>query len=208
MEFFAFVLAFMLAFQFFKAKEQRERIALLGSFLGRYQIETLMERLTDGYLRVLGDSDPERRAQVWSMLATAETELSTQFDRFVEDFSKVWSDRTQVSTLPLALPYATKLLPRAAFDLRHLLAIHARGIAAVAANAAGRAPRDKAFMLTAEMLLMQHSCHWFCRSKTVASARMLARHQTHYAQLIESVSPETRRAYLELVAGAGGRTGA
>jgi len=78
------------------------------------------------------------------------------------------------------------------------LAIHASGIARAAGNQDGLAPRERAFVMTAELLLMQHSCHWFCKSKTVASARMLARHQTPHAQLVASVSPETRRAYLAL----------
>jgi hypothetical protein len=50
-----------------------------------------------------------------------------------------------------------------------------------------------------EMFLMQHSCHWFCRSKTIASARMLAQHQTRYEQALDAVSPETRQAYLAVV---------
>jgi hypothetical protein len=53
----------------------------------------------------------------------------------------------------------------------------------------------------AELLLMQHSCHWFCRSKVVASARMLARHQTSYEQLLDAVNPETRRAYAAVLVG-------
>lgn len=31
--------------------------------------------------------------------------------------------------------------------------------------------------------MMQHTCHWYCRSKSVASARMLASHRTSYEQL-------------------------
>jgi hypothetical protein len=53
----------------------------------------------------------------------------------------------------------------------------------------------------AEMFLMQHSCHWFCRSKTIASARMLAQHQTRYEQALDAVSPETREAYLAVING-------
>jgi hypothetical protein len=49
------------------------------------------------------------------------------------------------------------------------------------------------------MFLMQHSCHWFCKSKAVASARLLVRHKTSYEQVLASVAPETRRAYLALV---------
>ena len=40
-----------------------------------------------------------------------------------------------------------------------------------------------------------------CKSKTVASARMLARHQTPHEQLVASVSAETRNAYLTLING-------
>jgi hypothetical protein len=52
-----------------------------------------------------------------------------------------------------------------------------------------------------EMFLMQHSCHWFCKSKTIASARMLAQHQTRYEQALAAVNPETREAYLDVVQG-------
>ena len=68
-------------------------------------------------------------------------------------------------------------------------------------QAAGQQPaRERAFTLSAELFLMQHSCHWFCRSRTIASARLLARHQTPHAQVLASVSPETRNAYAALVA--------
>jgi hypothetical protein len=46
---------------------------------------------------------------------------------------------------------------------------------------------------------MQHSCHWFCKSRWVASARMLARHQTRYVQLLEAVSEPTRIAYRRIM---------
>ncbi|MFN7444734.1 MAG: hypothetical protein ACK5RC_06105, partial [Curvibacter sp.] len=96
------------------------------------------------------------------------------------------------------VPYAARIVPRRTFARRQLLANHAEGIAAPAANGAPRSSRDKAYTMTAELLLMQHSCHWFCRSRAVATARVLARHQTHYAQVVESVSPQTRAAYLKL----------
>ena len=85
------------------------------------------------------------------------------------------------------------------FDMRKAFSIHAHGLSRAIENAAQRSSKDKAFTITAELLLMQHSCHWFCKSKTVASARMLARHQTSYPQLLAAVSPETRQAYLKLV---------
>lgn len=181
------------------ARDQARRVALLGSHLGRYQIEKLMENLTEGYLRALGESDQERQTQVWNLLATSETELAGQFSRFVAEFSKVDEAQARVSTFAWPAPYATRLFPAATFDLRKVLAVHAHGIADAADNSGGRTPRDKAFTLSAELFLMQHTCHWFCRSRTVASARMLARHKTSYAQLVASVAPDTRKAYLALV---------
>jgi hypothetical protein len=193
------LLLLAIGFQVVKTQQQRQRIALLGSYLGQFQIEKLMENLTQGYLRALGEDDAERRAQIWSMLGTAEVELSAQFQRFADSFAQVWGDKALVSTLPVAMPYADKLFPRATFDVRKVLAIHAQGIAAAADNRRGLSLRDKAYTLSAELFLMQHSCHWFCRSKAVASARMLARHQTPYAQLVASVAPQTRQAYCALV---------
>ena len=136
--------------------QQRQRIALLAHHLGPLQIEKLMETLTQGYLRALGESDPERQAQIFA------------------------------------------LLPRASFDMRKLLAVHANGIARALKTDAARSPRDRAFLISAELFLMQHSCHWFCKSRAVASARMVARHHTPHAQLVASVSPETRSAYRAL----------
>ncbi|MCB1974356.1 MAG: hypothetical protein KDE65_07815, partial [Burkholderiaceae bacterium] len=67
-----FLLATLIATGVFvlNAKQQRQRVVLLASYLGNYQIEKLMENLTEGYLRALGESDPERREQVWNLLRT------------------------------------------------------------------------------------------------------------------------------------------
>jgi len=182
-----------------KSREQGRRIALLGTYLGKYQIEKLMESLTDGYLRALSEDEPERQAQIWRMLDAAEVTLCEQFNRFVAEFSLVDRAQTRVSRFALAIPWADRLLPDSTFDLRQALSIHARGIEQAAQNSRHLTQKNKAFTLSAELFLMQHTCHWFCRSKTVASARMLMRHKTPYAQLLESVSPETRQAYGALV---------
>ena len=84
--------------------------------------------------------------------------------------------------------------------MRRVLAVHARGILHVAKNDKALPPKSQAFALCAELFLMQHSCHWYCRSKAVASGRMLARHQTSYAQLPAFVSLGTRQAYGALLA--------
>lgn len=205
MPFEVLVLALLIAAGLYllNAQAQRRRIALLASHLGNYQIEKLMETLTQGYLRALGENDPERRTQIWSLLQASEARLSDQFGRFAAEFARVDAAQARVSKLPLALPLAEVLLPSATFDVRRAFEIHAHGFAAATREANDSSPRDKAFTLSAELLLMQHTCHWFCKSRMVASARMLARHQTAYAQLVASVAPETRRAYCTLV-GAGG----
>lgn len=158
-----------------------------------------MESLTQGYLRALGEADQERRGQILSMLNTAEISLAEQFKRFAADLARLEPLQTRVSKLPIAIAYADQMFPSATFDLRAVMQIHAQGIDAVVRNEAERSPRDKAFTLTAELFLMQHSCHWFCKSKTIASARMIGRHQTSYEQALAAVSPSTRSAYLQLL---------
>lgn len=195
------VFAALSGFVFLKTQEQKRRIALLASHLGKFDLEKLMETLMEGYLRALGESAPERQTQVWGYLALQEEKLRDQFAQFAKDFTEVWADNALISTLPVAIPRADKLFPAATFDARQVFQIHARGIDEVVRNAANATPKDRAFMLTAEMMLMQHSCHWFCRSKTVAAARLLARHQTRYEQVLAAVSPTTRNAYQRLIKG-------
>ena len=186
---------------FLRAGEQRRRIALLGSFLGKYQIEALMETLTQGYLRALGEDDPARREQILNMLDAAERSVAQQFGSFAVEFSRLDEAQTRVSKLGVALPFADRLFPKATFDVREAFRIHARGLADAAGNDLNRSPRDKAYTMSAELLLMQHTCHWFCRSLATASARTLMRHQTPHAQLVASVAPATRRDYEALLRG-------
>ncbi|MDD2923561.1 hypothetical protein [Rhodoferax sp.] len=180
-------------------RDQRDRITLLGSYLSRYRIEKLMENLMQGYMRALGESDPARQAAIWSMLSSAETELSGQFNAFTLDFAKVDEAQTRVSKLALALPYASRWLASQTFDLRKALGIHAHALAQATSAGQPQDPKRKAFTLMAELMLMQHTCHWFCRSRTVASTRLLARHQTTYEQVLAAVAPDTRQAYLALI---------
>jgi len=181
------------------ARDQARRIALLGRHLGRYQIEKLMENLTEGYLRALGEADLQRQGQVMTLLAVSEIELAGQFSRFVAEFAQVDEAQARASKLAWPIPFAVSLFPKATFDMRKLLAVHSHGISDAANNGLGRSTRDKAFTLSAELFLMQHTCHWFCRSRAVASARVLARHKTSHEQLLAAVSSGTRNAYLALV---------
>jgi hypothetical protein len=200
MEMLVLVMMVALAAFWLKSRDQARRVALLGRYLMQFQIEKLMESLTQGYLRALGESDPERQAPIWAMLNAQERDLAEQFSRFATAFADVAVADARVSTLPLALPYASRLFPSATFDLRQALAVHARGIEETVQNNRGLAPRDKAYTLSAELFLMQHTCHWYCRSRAVASARLMARHQTSYAQVQSAVAPSTRQAYQAVIA--------
>ena len=66
-----------------KSRDQKRRIVLLASYLGKYQLEKLMESLTQSYQRALSEADPERRAQIWNLSASTELALREQFNRFV-----------------------------------------------------------------------------------------------------------------------------
>jgi hypothetical protein len=193
------LLAALVAFAAWQLKsvDQRRRIALLGGYLGKYQIEKHMETLTQGYLRALGEKDAERRGQIWNLLRSAEQELASQCSRLAVDVAAAPEATMRVNKLPLYVPFAAGVLSLT-FDLRKALALHARGIGRAVGADAALPPKERAFAVLAELLLLQHTCHWFCRSRAVATARMLARHQTSHEQLIASVLPETRDAYCAL----------
>ena len=198
-----FILATLVAFvvQLAKSRYQKGRIALLAGHLGNYQIEKLMETLTEGYMRALGEPDKERRTQIWQLMHTNEAALSSQLGRFAAEFSKVDGPAAQISRLPVALAFADRLfpgVPYARFDVREAFAIHAQGIASLVDHRDATPPKDHAFAVSAELFLLQHTCHWFCKSRAVASARLLARHRTSHAQVLESVTPATRTAYRKL----------
>lgn len=182
-------------FMVFRQRERARRVLLLGRHLAQFQIEKLMETVADGYLRALGEPDPTRREQIWRYLDANETQLCEQFERFVADFARLGEVETRVSRLPVGIPFATQLFPQATFDLRKALAIHAHGFTQAATNPMQRTPRDKAFTMSAELFLMQHTCHWFCNSRAVADARLLARHKTSHAQVLAAVGADTREAY-------------
>lgn len=200
MDFLALLALAALGLHLLKRRDQQRRIVLLGAKLAPYRIEPQMETLLDGYLRWLDEADEDRRRQIWQTLCATEQSLAEQLRRFAADMAGMEAPLAQVSKLPMWLPWAQPLLSgRLLFDVRRAFAIHAKGIAAVAANEPGLADKPRAFMMSAELLLLQHTCHWFCRSKAVASARLLARHGTSYEQVLASVSPRTRSDYLALI---------
>jgi len=182
-----------------RRRQERQRIVLLASYLEPFQIEKLMATLSEGYLRALGENDPQRQLQVWDHLRSAELALCEQFELFATRFAGASADQTRVSTLAWAIPWADRLFPAASFDARKAIAIHAHGIRRAVQVDPAEASKDRAYRLCAEMFLMQHTCHWFCKSRAVASARMWVRHKTRYEQLLDAVTPDTARAYRALV---------
>lgn len=201
MDWFTLFLVVSIALYFLKVQEQRQRVMLLASFLGGTQIEKYLGVLMDGYLRAVGESDPQRQESIWAVMAQNEQQLANQFQRFADEFAQVPQERARVSTLPLALPYFDRILPSATFDMREAVQLHARAIRAACAveGMDPEARKRQAFTMTAELMLMQHTCHWFCKSRTVASVRLMARHKSSYEQVLQSVAPQTRAAYKKLL---------
>jgi hypothetical protein len=206
MDFFLTTLALSLSLHWLQTQAQRRRMALLASYLQPHGLEKLMEALSQGYLRALDETDALRRDTQWQLLEGNEQRLCEQFRRFAQAFAEVPAEYAHISRLPwplsaLSQGLAPRLpaLPRWGFDLRALLQLHAQALQAAADNADELSSQAKAYRLSAELFLMQHSCHWFCKNRTVASARLLARHQTSYAKVLDSVAPSTRQAYAALI---------
>ena len=80
-----FILSALIAFGAYliKAGYQRKRIVLLGRQLHPFQIDKLMEDITHGYMRALGEADVARQEQILGLLNGNETKLFDQFKRFV-----------------------------------------------------------------------------------------------------------------------------
>ena len=197
MELLSLLLLLALGVNGLNARGQRQRTALLAEQLRPYQIEKHMEQLTSAYMRALGESDQARQTQILQLQEQAEQQLAADFQNLAEAFAKLPAPLTRA--FKIALPFVDQLSPKATFDMRRMLQTHAKGIGLAVDNAADLNLKERAFRLMAEMFLMQHSCHWFCKSKTIASARMVARHQTRYEQALDAVSPETRQAYLAVI---------
>ena len=181
-----------------RARQQQRRIAILARYLSGHDIEKNIETLSQGYSRALDESDPARSEQVWGVLHGVEEVLCRQVRKLAEDFAHVEPTATRVSKFPIWLPRSPAF--DRSFDMREALRVHARGICRAVDGAPAASPKDRAYAISAELFLMQHTCHWFCRSKTVASGRMLARHRTSHEQLVRAVLPQTRSEYLGLVA--------
>ncbi len=194
------VLPLLASLYLLNRQQQQLRIRRLAALLQPLGLEKLIEQLSTGYLRALGERDPVRSEPIWNLLSESEQRLSTQLQRLADQAAQLPAEAARISRWPVAAALAARWLPGNGFDLRELLKIHAHGFAETLRNPEGLDRRAQAYRLSAEMLLFQHSCHMYCRSLGVASARLLARHQTSHAQALDAVSPATRSAYRTLLA--------
>lgn len=201
MDFLTWIIVGSIGIYVLQGMEHRRRVRLLGAHLAPTQVEKLMGGLIEGYMRALDEKDPERRQQVWAILDNSEKTLADQLQRLADSFAKENTQDTRVSTLPLALPYFDRLVPAHTFDMREALQMHARAVReACAPDGVDPSTRKRmAFTMTAELLLLQHTCHWFCKTRTIASMRLMARQKTTYEQVLQSVSRHTLTAYQQLV---------
>ncbi len=197
------LLLLALGWQMLRVRYQRTHIALLGRHLASLQLERHMETLTEGYTRAIGEEAEARRLQVLDMFAQTERAVAAQTQSLAQTMQKESLQASSMGTLPFCLPHAERFLPSATRDFRELLHIHAAGLRHVVDNEDGQDAKSRAYHLSAELYLLQHSCHWFCKSRTVADARLLMRHQVNHQKVLESVSEVTRSAYLRWLQGAG-----
>ena len=156
-----FFLAFFATIGVYAAKtaEQRQRIALLSSHLQKFQLEKHMEQLIDGYLRALGENDPQRSAPIWSNLESIEAAVREELTRLADDLHGVWGERTRVSRWPVAVPFANRLFPASTFDLRTLLKVHARGFDTTLRNGEQLVRRDQLLLKVQHAFVVARHCN-------------------------------------------------
>lgn len=186
-----------------RAHYQRTHIALLGRHLAGLQLERHMEMLTQGYTQAIHEETEARQVQMLETFAQAERTMAAQAQSLADAMQKESAQATGMGTFTFCVPYVERLLPAATRDFRELLRIHAAGLRHVVDNEGGWDAKSRAYHLSAELYLLQHSCHWFCKSRAVANARLLLRHQVDHRKVLDSVSPATRSAYQRWLRGGG-----
>ena len=183
---------------------QRRHIVLLGRHLSGLQLERHMETLTDGYMRAISADNESRQLQVLETFGQTERAVAAQVRTLADSIKKESGQATSMGVMRACVPHIERFLPALTRDLRRLLQIHAAGLRHVVDNPQNLGPKDRAFCLSAELYLFQHSCHWYCKSRGVADARLLLRHKVDYQKVLDSVSEVTRSAYLKWLGGQGG----
>ena len=187
----------IVAWHIMRTRYQRGHIVLLGRHLSGLRIEQHMETLTQGYARAIHEDSESRQLQVFETYGQTERSMASQIQALANAVQKENPQAAAMGILPFCLPHIGIVLPRLTRDFRELLCIHADGVRRLVDNERGLDPKSRAFHLSAELYLLQHSCHWFCKSRAVADARLVVRHQVQHQQVLDSVSDTTRTAYLQ-----------
>ncbi|MDN5883010.1 MAG: hypothetical protein L0H37_11645 [Nitrosospira sp.] len=195
------LLMVVVAWQALRVRYQRTHIALLGRHLASLQLERHMETLTQGYTRAIQERDETRQIQVLETFAQTERAVAAHVQSLADAMQKESAQAASLGVLPFCVPYAERFLPALTRDFRELLRIHAAGLRHVVDNEGRLDAKNRAYHLSAELYLLQHSCHWFCKSRAVANARLLLRHQVNHQKVLESVSAVTRTSYLRWLPG-------
>ena len=190
------LLVIVAAWQVLRIRYQRTHVALLGHHLASLQLERHMETLTQGYARAINEKEETRQLQVLETFAQTERAVAGQIQSLASAMQKESLLATSMGVLTFCVPYAERFAPALTRDFRELLHIHATGLRHVVDNESHWDPKTRAYHLSAELYLLQHSCHWFCKSRTVADARLMLRHQVNHQKVLDSVSAVTRSAYL------------
>lgn len=196
MDFFLILLAVIATWRLLCLRYQRTHIALLGRHLASLQLERHMETLTQGYTRAIHEKDEARQLQVLDTFAQTERAVALQIQALADSMQQESEQATRMGVLSFCVPYIEQFLPASTRDFRRLLHIHAAGLRHVVDNLDHWGPKDRAYHLSAELYLLQHSCHWFCKSRAVADARLMVRHKVQRQQALDAVSAVTRSAYL------------
>lgn len=181
--------------QVLRVRYQRAHIALLGKHLAQMQLENHMETLTTTYTRAIQEQTASRQLQVLATVKQTEEAVATQMQRLAQSLKGESDTATLMGVLAFNLPFLTQIFPSMKRDFRQLIQLHATGLRYVADNDANWEPKERAYHLSAELYLFQHSCHWFCKSRTVADARLMVRHKIDHKKVLASVSAPTRAAY-------------
>lgn len=189
------LLAIVVTWRLLCLRYQSTHIALLGRHLAGLRIERHMETLTQGYSRAIHEQDEARQLQVLDSFAQTESAIAAQVQTLADAMQREDAQATRMGVLSFCVPYIERLRPASTRDFRALLRIHAAGLRHVVDNENHWDPKDRAYHLSAELYLFQHSCHWYCKSRAVANARLTLRHQVQYQKALESVSTMTRSAY-------------
>ncbi|MFW8565234.1 hypothetical protein [Orrella sp. 11846] len=195
------LLMVLVIFHSLRVRYQRMHVMILAKHLSAFQIEKHMESLTQGYARAIADESETRQIQILETYEQTERAISSQVQALANSFRQEPEQNAAFPATAFCIPYAERFLPALTRDFRALLAIHAAGFKTVVDNDNQWSSKDRAFHLSAELYLFQHSCHWYCKSRNVANARLMMRHQVSHQKVLDSVSPATRTAYLKWLKG-------